>query len=92
MRNVYCVKDTKGGFVSPICYPNDEIARRAFTTVFFNKSDEMMINFPADYELWKVGEFNDRTGEITPEQTLIITGIEAANAAAAHAAKAKKGE
>lgn len=78
---IYCLKDTKGGFVNPIKMPNHSIAERAFISSFMTCKDDMMCKFPADYEMWCLGSFNERTGEIIPELELVITGIEALNRA-----------
>lgn len=78
MKSIYCIKDVKGGFINPFTMANDQLAERAFKGAFMN-NDEPMTQFPEDYELWKLGEFDDRTGAITPKAEMLITGIEAFN-------------
>lgn len=62
---IYCVRDVKTGYLSPILDTNDETAKRNFMTqvknaeinptMFFNKSD---------FSLYKLAEFDTVDGSI----------------------------
>ena len=48
---------------------------RDFFELMNDKNQVKFYNNPGDYELWKIGEFNERTGEIdTSTRTIIING------------------
>ena len=65
--NLYALKDCKIGFRNPFNMPNDESAKRIIRIAVNNKIDENnneIRKFADDIELWKVGEYDDQTGEI----------------------------
>lgn len=65
--NLYVVKDIKAGRVGGIVeFINDDVAQRAIEEARNNKESDIG-RWPTDFELWKVGEKNEKTGEITPE-------------------------
>ena len=65
--NLYVVKDLKAGRVGTIVeFINDDVARRAIEEARNNKESDIG-RWPADFELWRVGEKNEKTGEIKPE-------------------------
>ena len=57
---IYSINDALVGFQSPTIMNNDAFALRAFSENF---SD---VKNPADYSLWKIGDFDSDTGEIIP--------------------------
>lgn len=61
--NIYAIKDTKVGFYNPWYQHNDESAKRAFGTVM--KQEDLLKETPGDFELWRVGEWDDTTGCIS---------------------------
>ena len=63
---IYSIQDVLVGFQSPTIMNNDAFALRAFSESF---SD---VNNPADYCLWKIGEFDTDTGELIPSVPSVI--------------------
>lgn len=76
---LYSIKDTKVGYLAPYTQINDEVAKRNFLTEKTQKNSMISI-YPEDFELWKIGEMNEKTGEINQEESInkymIIRGDE----------------
>lgn len=71
--NIYSIKDVKMGFMTPIYQKNDAVAIRDLSNVVNDKTNKSFIseNYE-DVELYKLGEFDEETGEIIPEVKFII--------------------
>ena len=67
---VYCVRDSKSGFTSPVLSASDDLAKRDF---FFAVSHDnaLLANFPVDFDLYRVGSFDTVTGILTPITPLV---------------------
>lgn len=71
---MFSVQDVKAGvFNPPQCFNNVETMKRAFTREF-NKENSMVNQFPHDFRVFKVGTYNDGTGEVTklPTPKLVL--------------------
>lgn len=72
---VYCIKDEKVGFLTPILEDNDQVAIRNFT---YALSDEKNIcNFAkSDFNLFLLGTFDTEKGMFTQDSVpeLIASG------------------
>lgn len=58
---IFSIKDLKSGYQQIFLSANEAVAMRDFGSIC-NKPDTQYNNFPTDYELWKVGEFDTETG------------------------------
>ena len=58
---IYAVRDNLVGFLRPITEINDAVAMRNFRDAFAQLPEASK----SDYSLFKIGEFNDKTGEVT---------------------------
>lgn len=74
IKNVYSVKDSKAGYDMLYMAENDAIAIRNFE-IACNTSDSMFNNFPADFALYKVGEFNTENGSIISSSDFITDAL-----------------
>lgn len=62
---LYSIKDVKSGFEPVFCRANNELAKRDFISAFkFGQQPNRFQQFPADYELWYIGEFNEQNGMV----------------------------
>lgn len=61
--NLYTIQDVMIGFNAPFIMKNDEIAKREYRNFLENNPNK------EDMRLFRVGKFNDETGEVTPEVT-----------------------
>lgn len=62
--NLYCVKDVVSNrFFPPFAQSSDALAERNFKEYLM--FDETAKHHPEDMQLWRVGTFNNTTGEIT---------------------------
>lgn len=67
MLKIYCIKDTKSGFMNPFYLQNDEIALRSFKKAANETQPNSVNDFPEDKELWYLGTFEEESGLITGE-------------------------
>lgn len=76
--NVYSVKDTAVGRFSstPFMLENDEVAKRTFATAINSGSQSQVAVYYKDMQLWKLGEFEDRSGELTNDVYLVCNGVD----------------
>lgn len=72
---VYCVKDEKIGFNQPFVCANDLDALRQFQDTINrptqNGIPSTLTLHPEDFSLYCLGEWEQQTGVITPEQRLL---------------------
>ena len=63
---VYCIRDQKVGFQPQlILEQSDQSAVRGFSFAI-NGNDGLMNFSPADFDLFRVGEFDTETGSVLP--------------------------
>jgi len=68
--NAYSIYDVKAGiFSQPYFSVNNAAAVRAFAQVANDPGNQIAVN-PEDYVLYKVGTFNDQTGDLNQEHTI----------------------
>lgn len=60
---IYSYRDTKVGFMPPQCDQTEQSAVRGFGFAV-NGNNGIMNYSPADFELYKLGEFDTETGKI----------------------------
>lgn len=65
MSKIYAIKDCLIGFWSPYILDNDQVALRDFTAMV-NSDDPRIRSCRNDLELYCLGEFQEKTGVITP--------------------------
>lgn len=72
--NIYAIKDIKASYFMTIwTETNDDTAIRNYDTI--RKDTNTLIGqYPGDFELWTLGTFNMKTGEIIPEMKFIKGG------------------
>lgn len=63
---LYAIKDVKVGFMSPVMRDNDELIKRDFINVFRDEKPNQFNMNPEDFELYKIAEYDLKTGAITP--------------------------
>lgn len=70
---VYAVKDAlQGRFMAPGFFDNEEVAIRQFRSNINNIP--MWKENAADFQLYKLANFNDETGEYEKDQHMIVNG------------------
>lgn len=76
--NLYSIKDTKlGKYCQPFTAPNDDIAKRMLaSTMLDNNPNNGIRNFPEDYQLYKLGKYDEDTGELITETKFIVNATE----------------
>lgn len=73
--NLYAVKDVKVGFMNTWGEINDAAAKRDFDDAI-NHSQSALNKHPHDMQLYKVGTWNDQTGELTSEVKYLASGAD----------------
>lgn len=76
---LYCIRDKYTTFMAPALDQNDESAKRGFGFAI-NNNQEFSYS-PADFDLYKVGEFDTVSGQIVAEVPIkfISNGMEVFN-------------
>ena len=74
--NIYAIKDTTiGSYMNPFYLQNDNVAIREFSNIIKYAPVENNIRRNAkDMQLFKLGEFNEETGEIKSEINFLTAG------------------
>lgn len=67
---MYAMKDELNGFVPPIPFPNDEIAKRYLKDNV--ESNPTVKNTPEDFSIWYLGEFDTELGRMIPNENKLI--------------------
>lgn len=76
MYYIYCIKDTKVGFMNPFVQPNDAVAVREFANlVNSNGSSVVSVNYQ-DMELYKLGSYSQDTGVIESDVEYLVKGVD----------------
>lgn len=70
--NIYSLKDKKGSFVNPYVMQNTEQAIRDVKTAVNENTASILSKYPEDFDLYKMGDFDTETGEITSKVEMII--------------------
>lgn len=74
--NLYSVKDTKlGKFAQPFCAPNDDIAKRMLTSTI-SAGNNNIAEFPEDFQLFKLGKYEEETGTLESEVEFLANATE----------------
>lgn len=75
IRTYYAIKDNLAeAFMTPVLFDNDNLAKRWFTGVVNSKEqNEVIYNNPEDFELWKLGDFDNQSGQIYPGIQKLVT-------------------
>lgn len=64
---LFAVKDILANeFIQVFPHQSVETAKRELSAVVNNKSQSLLYQFPTDYQLFCIGEFETKTGLLTP--------------------------
>ena len=73
---LYSVKDTKlGSFAQAFNAPNEAIAKRMVQSTVNAKGNQIN-EYPEDFQLFKLGSYDDQTGELTSDVKFILNVID----------------
>lgn len=71
---MYCIRDNKVAFMTPVIDTNQDTAIRNFAMAVNGQNDTMTFA-PADFDLYQVGVFDSEKGMIEPmTPTLVVSG------------------
>ena len=78
MINVYSIRDVKAGkYNGLICFPNDEMAKRAISSaVNYGSQGTLLHEYPEDVQVFKVGSFDEDTGAINSLSEFICNAVD----------------
>lgn len=72
---MFSVYDKKAeGYKPAFCVQSIGEAERAFGDACMKEGTDLQLH-PEDYQLWLVGNFDEFSGEVTPERTHVCNGI-----------------
>ncbi len=69
--NVYCMQDSKVGFMQPTVDVNDQSAARSFSSAIL-QSQDVLFTYAEDFRLYRIGEFDQETGVIAPISPIVL--------------------
>lgn len=72
---IYAIKDVKVGFMSPVIRDNDELMKRDFFNVFRDKTPNQFNMNPEDFELYRLGEYDQKTGAIVSNVEFLASAL-----------------
>ena len=74
--SMYCIKDAKTGFMTPVVEQNDAAALRNFSHAV-NQPESLMHDCPNDFSFFKVSDFDTDVGIIAiPNPVLVADASE----------------
>lgn len=72
---MFSIFDAKAGsFAQPFFAFNEAVAQRN-VAIAVRDGTSLLAKFPADYQLYLVGEFDDGTGEVTPMRPVVVCNL-----------------
>lgn len=72
---IFAIKDLKiGSFTKPFVDTHEQNAIRGFEQVI-NDKQSMYAKYPEDFELWKIGSFNDESGKVEGNIQCLTNGM-----------------
>lgn len=73
--NAYAIFDAKADvFGMPFFCLNDPVAQRTIAAAM-QDGNTLFGKYPADYQLWRIGSFDDSKGELVPLVPSIVCGL-----------------
>lgn len=69
---LYSIKDAKTGYMAPCFDSNDSVAIRNFDAAV-KHPESVLMQYPADFSLWRVAEIDLDTGKVEPSLELIVS-------------------
>lgn len=74
--NLYAIKDQAlGAFTNLMVFPSDGVAIRSFTNEV-NRRDSEIAAHPQDYDLYRIGYMDDRTGQLEGNESLLVRAVQ----------------
>lgn len=70
--NVYAIKDDASSFLAPTIETTDAVAIRSFKIGINDARNQIMYFNKSDFNLYRIGNYDVETGQITPFNTPIL--------------------
>lgn len=61
---VFCIRDSKVGFMTPTIDQNESCAIRNFEYAA-QRTDSLFNSHPSDFDLYRIGSYDSESGELT---------------------------
>ena len=75
LKNIYSIFDKKAAFyLTPFFLRNDPEAQRAVQQMLQTRDNQLALS-PQDYQLVRIGTYDDTTSEIIPTETVVICEV-----------------
>lgn len=76
-RDYFAIRDNlANAFMTPVLFDNENMAIRWFTGVVNSREqNEVIYNNPGDFELWKIGAYDNITGNLIGNLDKLATGL-----------------
>lgn len=74
IRPIYSIRDIKTRvYDQPMCFHNDESAMRSVRNMMHKVPT--LSDYPEDFQLFQVGQFDDATGEVVPGTVNLVCSL-----------------
>lgn len=62
---IFCLKDTKSGFMNPVTADNEAVAVRQFSLMVNDRAGTLVSSCPQDFELYQLASFDTLSGKLS---------------------------
>lgn len=73
---IYAIHDKKIGYMAPFINHSDETAKRSFIAGAQEKEPNAINTYSEDKSLWRLGNFDDNTGELISSKEWLMDAPE----------------
>ena len=74
LKHIYAIRDYKVGYTNLIVEDNEDVAIRSLKMALRNP-DTLFYNEPKDFALFRLGTYNTETGDIIPNEPILVAEV-----------------
>lgn len=74
LKHIYAIRDYKVGYTNLVVEDNEDVAIRSLKMALRNP-DTLFYNEPKDFALFRLGTYNTETGDIIPNEPILVAEV-----------------
>lgn len=74
IKHIYAIRDYKIGYTNLVVEDNEDVAIRSLKMALRNP-DTLFYNEPKDFALFRLGTYNTETGDIIPNEPILVAEV-----------------